>query len=98
VSLETRIAALEAKLEQLRAAHREALDAIAETVGDTAFNAEELFAHARVDPALAAVLNARTLRQVGGRLRELAGTDGRWCLLKIGRDENGCIWRIVQSG
>ncbi len=71
-----------------------AVQAIAAAVHGHVFTARELFQHARVDQALGAVLaGLRSPKQVGKRLRALAGRElGGLLLQRIGRDQSGMIW------
>jgi len=73
------------------------LPAIVRAASGRAFSAKELIAHGRVDRDLAAALDGLSVKQIGQRLRALAGTvivDG-FTIARIGRDGDGCIWSVV---
>jgi hypothetical protein len=89
LALEARVAALEP------ASDAQLLAAIAGSVAGHVFNVAELRAHARVDADLARVLRGLTNRQLGKRLRALAGQDvGGFVLQRVGRDEAGIVWAV----
>jgi hypothetical protein len=95
--LAARIAALEAELRDLRRQQRDLLlVAIAASVQGHAFSAAELLAHAGVDDALRQALDgAGTPKRIGRRLQALAGREiGGLRLVRVGRDETGCIWAV----
>lgn len=75
------------------------LATIAAAVGDHAFSAAELLAHARTDLALAEALKDSTPRHVGKRLHALAGRQsGDVELVRVGRDRDGVIWACKWRG
>ena len=90
VPLGVRIARLKEDIHTLQ------LLAIAESVRGCVFSAAELLAQARVDGDLRYVLrDAVTPRQVGRCLVQLAARPGHGVrLVKIDRNEAGCIWGI----
>lgn len=95
--LETELAALRQQLQAARDGHL--LLAIAAAVGDYAFTAAELVAHARVDVALRDALGPCVRpRQVGKRLSRLSSLHGSpFGLRCIGDSSAGCIWVITES-
>jgi hypothetical protein len=106
--LATRLAAVESELHQLRdtvdrliAARRPIADdaqflaAIANAVHDHVFTARELRNHATVDAALRAAIGGATVKQIGKRLRRVAGQwIGSYRALWTDRDNDGNIWKL----
>ena len=68
--------------------------AIAGHVGDLAFNARELVAHARtVGGPLAVALGGRSARRVGKVLSRLIGQNiNGWRIERVGADRDGAIY------
>ena len=105
--LATRLAAVEAELDRLRdivgrlTASRVPNDdatflgAIAAAVGDHLFSARELLNHATVDTTLRAAIGGASAKQIGRRLRRVAGQRvGPYRVLWVDRDNDGNSWRL----
>lgn len=98
--LEARLAALEARVLALEPpADVQWLTVIAASVAGHVFSVAELRAHVRVDTDLRRLLGGLTSRQVGNKLRTLAGRTLQGLVLeRVGRDEAGCIWTVLHAG
>jgi hypothetical protein len=69
--------------------------AIATATAGRVFSSKELRAHARADADLAQALGRLSSRQIGKRLRALAGRDvGGFVVRRVGRDGDGTIWTV----
>jgi hypothetical protein len=90
-----RIEALEAQRIRRRDDRADGL-AIATAVQGRVFSAGELLAHTTVNRDLAQALRGLTTpRQVGKRLRRLAGRDlGGFVLQRVGSDRDGTLWAV----
>ena len=88
--LAARIQALEGEIVDLQ------LHAIAASVHNTEFSAAELLERTVVDPDVRYLLrNLTTPKQVGRRLLQLAAQPSRGVrLVRIARNEDGCIWIV----
>jgi hypothetical protein len=101
-TLAQRIADLEQQLAALRREQRDRADAefvaaLAKYHGRAIFSAEDVIAHAAVDPDLREVIPPETrAMSLGQRLKRLAGRRiGAFTLWRCdGRDGRGCIWEI----
>ena len=69
--------------------------AIATSLGGQAFTAADLRGHARLDADLARVLGDRSVRQIGKRLRRMAGrTVAGLYVRRIKRESGGVLWHV----
>jgi hypothetical protein len=109
--LDDRIAWHARELDRLRALRRNRDDcallaAMARAVGDAEFTVTDLIDSATIDPMLCAALGrlVHQPRQLGKRLAELRASQNdpgeivsprRPRLVRVGRVESGCIWKIV---
>ena len=94
LALERRVAALEQARERRSVSaedHALFVMAIAAAIGGAAFTASELRPH----PELQQALGSLTVRQIGKRLRALAGREmAGYVVVRIGREGSGVLWSV----
>src|SRR5262245_42015120 len=92
--LRDRVAALERQLRRQDDADRDLVRAIVTAVhAGVLFSVGDLIEHGTIDRALGQALGGFTARQLGKRLRELAGRPlGGFAIVRVDRNSAGTIW------